>query len=75
MNSAMLNIDMFCVLHLTSQGSGSMCKNSKIKSRRDLLKLRNRVLPYLSKVSIVIHINVHILFILLYIKLHVSAHL
>jgi len=47
MNSAMLNIDMFGVLHLTSQGSGGMCKNSSITSKRDLLKLRKRVLPYL----------------------------
>jgi hypothetical protein len=75
MNSVMLNIDMFGVLHLTSQVSGSMGKNSSTTSKRNLLKLRNRVLPYLCKVIMVSHINLRILIDLLYIKLHVSAHL
>ena len=75
MNSFMLNIDMFGVLHLTSQGSSGIHKNSSINSKRDLLKLRNRMLPYLCKESIVSHINLHILIDLIFIKLHVSSHL
>jgi len=75
MNSVMSNIDVFGVLHLTSPGSGGMCKNSRLTSKRDLLELRYRVLAYLCKVSIVSHINFNVLIDLLCMKLHVSAHL